>query len=489
MKLRSALRGVLDSRLLFPAAVITAIAVLGILTGLMVVRLPTAAWALFGIIMGLALLLAPAHIRIGAAILAAVGSRLIVATGLAPGLLNFLHFPLALGVALISAFDSSRRSPARRPLEIGLLGLLALSMLSWMVNGGELLRPLLDWLVLVEPFLIVYAIINMPLEAGGMKFLRALAFAIVIGQLPVMAWQALRVGISDSMQGFFKGMGAGAHVAGAVCLTGALILIARAVTSGNTGKRIAWLAGSAALFAATVLADAKQVIIPFLPALVLLLVAAMRLRLSTVIAAVPLLTVGVLGAFSYYRPLQVALDWTLISKGLRGKAEAFSVVAHRLSEVWSGWLVGLGPGNSISRVAQMGLEAFVKSDSPVAALNLGPAATTRELFNLTASSRLFSASSVWSGVSSWLGILGDLGLAGLALFGWMYWVLWRNIRTRAGWEAGAAKAILLMTLLLGFLYSWLEEPGFTLVAALAVGLGLNMSEHAQQSGGKEPHAQ
>jgi hypothetical protein len=117
------------------------------------------------------------------------------------------------------------------------------------------------------------------------------------------------------------------------------------------------------------------------------------------------------------------------------------------------------------------MEAFVKRDSPVFALGLAPAATTIELYQLTISSRLFSASSVWSGVSSWLGLLGDLGLAGLGFFGLACGGVWAALRPRRGWEAGAARAALLLFFLLGFLYSWLEEPGFTLMAALIIGLG------------------
>jgi len=476
LKNGGSLRGGWRQSLMFPAVTTCIVIVLGVLTGTAIVTVPTVAWALFGVVMALALLQAPAHIRIASAILAAVCSRLVVATGIFSSIINFFHFPLALGAAMVSAFETSHRSPVRRPLEIGLLGLLGLSVLSWIINGGEVLRPLLDWLVFCEPFLIVYAIVNMPSDRRGVVVLRGLAMAIFFGQLPLMYFQAFTLGLSDPVRGFFIDMGAGAHVAGAVCLTGALVCCSRVLAADRMGTRLLWLLGGAALFFATILADAKQVIIPFLPALVLVLIVSMRFRLGRVLAFLPLLTVGILGAFSLYRPLQIALDWTLISRGILGKVEAFAVIAEKLSLSWTRWIVGLGPGNSISRVALMGLEAFVKRDSPVALLNLGPAAVTRELWAMTTSNWLYSASSVWTGISSWLGLFGDLGLAGLGLFGWTYGRVWWNVRARHGWGAGAARAVLLMMALLGLLYSWLEEPGFTLTAALVMGLGFTIDD-------------
>ena len=85
---------------------------------------------------------------------------------------------------------------------------------------------------------------------------------------------------------------------------------------------------------------------------------------------------------------------------------------------------------------------------------------------------LFYGSSVWSGISSWLGLFGDLGLIGLGIYLWMSWQLWRNLKGPHKWEASVAKGVLIMVGILGVMYSWLEEPGFTLIAALIVGLGL-----------------
>jgi hypothetical protein len=454
----------------------------GALTGLAVAVIPWAAWVLVGVFSTLLLLLSPAHIRVGASVLAATGSHLLVATGFLPEALNFFHFPLILASALKAATDAAPRSSLRRAVEAGLMAFLSACLLSAVINASQPMSFFLDWLVFAEPFLLVYTLIVMPQDLRTMKALWGLALVIPMIQFPLAVYQALSKGLMDPVQGMFLGMGAGAHIAGAVALLGSLICLARAVVAAKPLVRLFWLLGMALLFLVAVLADAKQVIISFFPALVLLLLSLLRLRWTQVVLALPVLALVTLGAFSYYRPLQVSLDWALISRGVFGKAQAFSVIASRFSSNAGGWIFGLGPGQSISRVALMSLEGYIKLGSPLHLLNLNPARTTLELWNLSASNLLFTGSSVWSPVSSWLGLLGDLGVAGVCPYLWLCLILWRGLKSRSGWQPRVARAMLLMCVPLGFMYSWLEEPGFTMPAALVVGLGLLTAGNENPSG-------
>jgi hypothetical protein len=456
----------------------------GTLTGSVVVLLPLAAWTLAAAALALLLLLAPSYVRIGAAVLAVIGSRMLVAVGNFPELLNFFHFPLVLLAALVAATEGAPLSSSRQALGYGLIALLATCLLSWIINGGQPIRPLLDWLVFAEPFLLIYALAAMPPDPRKMKALWGLALALPFAQLPLAGYQALSQGISDPVQGLFLGMGAGAHVAGGLTLVGSLICLAKAAASAKLKAGPFWLLGGIFLFLVAVLADAKQVIIAFFPALVLMLLGLVRLRWNRAIVALPVLAGIILGAFSYYRPLQIVLDWTLISRGVLGKVQAFAVVASRFSSSPGAWIFGLGPGNTVSRVALMSLERFVKPGSPVQLLGLNPALTTLELWNLTTSNWLFSASSVWSSVSSWLGLLGDLGLVGFGIYIWMCLSIWRGLNSKAVWQTRIARAVLLMCGLLGFMFSWLEEPGFTIPASLVVGLCLAIAQ-AREAGGSE----
>ena len=75
---------------------------LGLVTGLVVLISPTFAWIILGVIFGMALFGLPSYIWVGAAVLTATMSRLAVATGFIPPIVNFFHFPLTLGAVLVA---------------------------------------------------------------------------------------------------------------------------------------------------------------------------------------------------------------------------------------------------------------------------------------------------------------------------------------------------------------------------------------------------
>jgi hypothetical protein len=51
-------------------------------------------------------------------------------------------------------------------------------------------------------------------------------------------------------------------------------------------------------------------------------------------------------------------------------------------------------------------------------------------------------------------------------------MIWRELGNTALWQSAVARSVMVMTGFLGGIYSWLEEPGFTFIIALIVGLGL-----------------
>jgi hypothetical protein len=106
------------------------------------------------------------------------------------------------------------------------------------------------------------------------------------------------------------------------------------------------------------------------------------------------------------------------------------------------------------------------------------APVTSDLLLKTKNNWMYASSSAWSGISSWLGLLGDLGIAGVALYLWIVFRLWSASAGSGGWQVGVARGSMLMAGLLGGLYSWLEEPGYTLVAATVIGLALIAADGA-----------
>jgi hypothetical protein len=448
------------------------IVVTSVVMGVTIVTAPVVTWGLLGILVALLLLQFSVETWITAAVLSATFSRFLVATGFVPAILNFFHFPLAVAAAFVAVTRSAPRLCIARTIGIGCVAMLLLSFVSWLFSGGEFLRPLLTWLVFLEPFLIIYALVRVPPPLVKQKFLWKLTLAIPFAQLPPAMWQAFTLGLGDYVQGSFVGMGAGHHMAGSVALTGTLILVARYL-SGFASKTT--LLCAIALLIIPILADAKQNIIASLPAL-LLLVVTFRSLSTRLLVGFSAVGIAILAAFLYYRPLQIAFDRDVINQALLTKVESFNLIAGKAGDNAETFLFGLGPGNSVSRVALMGMEEYIKADSPVSFLALQTAPLTPEIWAVGASTQELSRSSVLSGISSWLGLLGDLGVVGLGLYLWMCWKLWQNLRGSSSWEVGVAKAVMVMTGLLGAIYSWLEEPGLTLLAGLVIGLGLLASD-------------
>ncbi len=469
----------------------TIVAIGALLTGVAVVQAPIIPWIVVGALSGLLLLECPVYVWVAGTVLAATLSRWVVAIGVLPSIFNFFHFPLALGAALVATLKGTPQSPVVRSIAIGSIALLFLSFISWAFNGGGIFRPILNWLVFLEPFLLIYAILRMPYSVSTGKLMRRLALGIPFVQLPLALWQALTMGVGDRVQGTFVGMGAGHHVAGGVALAGALVCVARGVSAPIFKKRMSWLLGGMLLLVVAVLSDAKQNIAAFLLALTLLLFMS-RVRLAGLIVSLPILIAAIVIAFSYHPSLRAMTNVTMVKDIIVTKGKSVVNVAERLSENPGGWLFGIGPGNSLSRVALMGFGErgfYLRPDSPVALLGLRLAPTTKKIFDLGVASQYRRASSVGSNIASWIGLFGDLGLIGLGLYLWLSWQVWRNLKGWYKWEVNAAKSVLVMVGILGGMYSWLEEPGFTLTGAVIVGLGIIASQRGESSVHNLSHSQ
>jgi hypothetical protein len=343
-------------------------------------------------------------------------------------------------------------------------------LVSWAANTGEILRPLLGWLVFVEPFLLVYAILKTPPSARFSKRYWILIGFLSAVQVPFGVWQSLTLGWSDFVQGTFIGQGAGAHVAGGVCLLGVLMAIGIAVYETSFPKKAALLAGSALLFAIPVVGDAKQAILAFVPAAFAALLRGSKIRVTQFIVAITVAGCFLATAFMTYAPLREILNDKLMSQGVEGKATGISIVLSFMSRAPVGWLLGIGPGNSVSRVAILTSGGDV-GESPIAKLGLKVAPTTSELLRASQADYISSSSSAFTTTASWLGLLGDCGPIAVCAYLWLGWTVWRAIG-RSGWKPIAAKGAILMSLILGGIYSWLEEPGFVLMVGSIVSLAV-----------------
>lgn len=480
----------------------SALILASIFVGASILIAPEFAWIILGILVGIVLLGFPAHVWIIVAILITSFSRLFVATGFVPPLVNYFHFPLILGAAFTA---SARNSPSNSLTQItssmrtGIIGLFVVSIVSWLINGGEFLRPLLTYLILMEPFLLIYALLKTPLKLQTTSRMWKLILFIAFLQMPLGLWQAFSQGFGDPVQGTFVGLGQGASAAGAIALIGALIIATRILLKEGHYPLAIGIIAIVALLLVPILSDAKYVLAAFLVGILLILVSKSLVRPARLIFIVLIVIFTITIAASYYPPLKMIWDPGTAKIIISRKFIPVQLfLEHSWYSPWA-WLIGFGPGNTFSYVALQAEGGIGNPDSPIGRIGLSLTEITREAMNLSFRPEVGFAtpylvfvertSAVWQIWSSWLGVWGDLGFLGLGFYFWIWLLLWRSLAKFPSWQTISARAILLMALLMGAIYRWLEEPNFMIVVALAVGLALVSSEEinkAQDTPGMYP---
>ncbi len=446
------------------------LAALVMLTGSWIAKAPIKAWFILAAAMGFPLLRVDPVYWMASAVLAATLSRFVASISGAH-FLNFLHYPLVIG-GLVVALAKGSYSSLARPLGIGLLGFLLINFLSWALNGGELLRPVANSLVFAEPFALIYVMLMAPPTERIAGILWNLILGIALLQVPLGAWQWTHKGRNpDFVQGTFVESGTGAHVAGGVALLGVMIAICKGSVLRDLRSKAFFFAIAVPLFWLSVRADAKQAIFCFLPGVFWAILCSTRVNPLKLIVPVLFMAIAFYAAFNLYAPLRQIEDRGLLSAGAGQKLAGLSAISSKLSNHPYSWLFGLGPGNTLSRVALLTPDIDLSDKSSVALLGLKTSPITLELVRDTRSSYLAS-SSAFSSIASWLGLLGDLGCLGVLVYLSMVRSLWAGLSRDRNWQSASSKGAIIMTGLLGGVYIWLEEPGFTLVVAMMTGLAL-----------------
>lgn len=409
----------------------------------------------------------PAYLWALGAVCAVALSRLVVEIG-APGMVNHVHF----GMALVAAARGLMSRPAWTPLARRLAGtaggLLLACYVSALTNDGGVLRPGLAWLLLVEPFLVLFALVREPPEGEARRRAGHLLVALLVLQLPFSVWKFLDFGISDAVRGTFLHQGAGAHVMGAMVLVSAM----GALLTGhvrNRGWRIALIALALLL---NILADAKQAVGMYLIALATIgLLNSPRHWPRYVVGLAAAIGV-VFFAARYHPALRQFTDADLLERGLRSKVSVVPLIGgHFESPV--NWLFGAGPGNTVSRIALMALDEYrIDNRSSGMPFDFPTSRVTRLVWyeNEVGALSGEGGSSAWSLIASWVGIWGDTGIIGVCLYILLGVLVWREARALPRGPSNMVRIAVLFVGLLGFVYSYLEEPGLTLVTAAWIGM-------------------
>ena len=206
--------------------------------------------------------------------------RIISSVGI-PKIINFIHFPtvlLACSIVIVKTqIKDKNQISIAKDLIIGLFVLLTVMAASALLNQAGLINMFVALMLLAEPFLLLLAIICVPISMASIRRLKfwllgfagthlflALAqkFLITIGIMRVT-----RMTQEDNVQGVFYLSGAGHVIGASVSMSFALYYFVSAKTA-PTWLRISVLF---ATFLQLLFADAKQVLMVFLAAWLLLI--------------------------------------------------------------------------------------------------------------------------------------------------------------------------------------------------------------------------
>jgi hypothetical protein len=218
------------------------------------------------------------------------------------------------------------------------------------------------------------------------------------------------------------------------------------------------------------LADAKQVVfaLPLAAAVLVLMVQGIASRLALALPPIVALVVLI-----WYIPAgKTALMFLQqAEEGRSGKLVGLQVVQEEPHGSLSGWALGFGPANGLSRAAYMTDPTFARSDSAIRILELDPAPLPPVADRRT--ERVATGTSFNRPLSSAIGVLADTGLIGLIAFGWLMGSVVAQLWKRRGlWLAQAAVGGWALSLPLAVTFDWWEQPPFMLSLALLSALPL-----------------
>ena len=129
---------------------------------------------------------------------------------------------------------------------------------------------------------------------------------------------------------------------------------------------------------------------------------------------------------------------------------------------WANWLFGLGPGHTVSRLGAWFLQDYDWILEPLGATTTSIGIRSR---NFIDSFWLAYSSSMFSPIFGWLGIWGDIGLVGLGAYFYLAYLIWQHF----GLD-NSLKITLLSILVMGFIFTQIEEPGYMLSISLLLGI-------------------
>lgn len=392
-----------------------------------------------------------------------------------PSIVNLLHLAIVPCICGVTIFKTRIRNKNQivisKAILLGLVVLFTVMVASALLNGAGVINVILDFLLLGEPFMLILAIISIPMSLNNLKqfrtFLLYAGFAntlFAFVQHYILKLYTLP-GEQDNIKGVFIGQGAGHVIGASVALTFGVYYFISAKTVPIWIRSCVLLA----TFWHMLLADAKQVLFVLLAAWLLLLLTSLNnikevskyLAAGTVVIYVLVWCVQNVPAFdafnTWIRPEIYGPD----GEATKLKLAAFSIIPTYYHSFLNLWL-GLGPGHTVGRLGGWMLYEYTDLLTPLGS-TVHPVSVA--VWDAVAKSWLGDQSSMFSPLFGWAGIWGDLGFLGLGAYLYLWFLLWHYICI-----SKLSKFLVLCVFVFGLVFSQMEEPGYMLFIASLIGL-------------------
>lgn len=404
--------------------------------------------------------------------------RLLASIGF-PSIINFAHFalvPCTWAIAIATTRSKNKQQLAIvKELLWGLGLLFGCGLISAFWNGAGVINFVLSFLILSEPFMFLTAIIVIPLSDKSFTRLQTGIIVFLLFHLFLMYIQyglgfCNLPGDCDNIQGVLYRSGGGHPVAASIACCFALYNFA-------AKSQPIWLRAALFIlgFITIQLADAKQVVVMFVGAWIILTFTNIQNIRKTIIYLITL-TIFLLvftWAINNIEALTAFKTWIRPELyGSDGEATKFKLsgIRYVLTFFTSpvNWLVGLGPGHSVSRMGGWMMRDYGHLLNPLGATS-APSGQYTSISQLvwyyTGQSWLAQGSSFFSPFWGWAGIWGDLGFLGLGTYLYLGSVVWRRVCAD-----NTSKLLLLTVVICGFIFTQMEEPAYMLSVATLIAL-------------------
>lgn len=413
----------------------------------------------------------------------------------APSVINFVHFgiiPCAFLIAIVTSKTTNRKAVSIVwSLLGGILFFLICILASALLNEAGIINIFLQFMFLAEPFMLLAAIVAVPMYLRKFEKFRYWLFGFALFNLVLAIAQSilLPIGIypkpsggtiADNITGVFGGGGGSAanYVSCTVSFYFALYFFNR-FKHLSLWKRVLPLL--AALYQIQV-SDSKQVFLALAAGWGLVIVTKVErpVRFFFYIAAGFISILGFSWALlnlesEFLTPYQNWINrpiWGWDGLAYQTKFAALEIVPSYY-ETPLHWLFGLGPGHTATR-----LGGWVLRDYETLLIPLG--ATIHDIsfdfWTVVNTSYLPQESTVYFPMFTWIGIWGDIGILGLISYLWLCFILWQRICVD-----DFGRFLLLSTASFGFILTQMEEPGHVLTVACLLGLRWQEKQIQQMS--------